>query len=348
MSKRLRTRAGITSALEKMVGHPGGAIDDSTTEMVKLSAIDEHDQFRARAAINEKHVERLAESIRRDGQLNAIILRAKGGGRFDLIAGYHRKRALEMNGAGEARARVLELDDEAAKRVSVFDNEGREPLTERDRLSLVRRWLHEGDSLELIADRFGWGKRTAQLYSQVLQTPAVASAVEEERLSLSSGVEVARAADLYELGSLIDAAASRSRREVKQITKIVKVSPQLFEAVQEGVLSLPVAVKLLASVEHAEDTPWRDLIRAVRGARVADVEARVDEFGRRRGKRSRANGKRSNGGVRWSRPISDRGFALNLSYRAGGQNEVEDLESIIQALDQARRHARSRLKKLSS
>lgn len=344
MSKRRRTHLGITSALEKMVGPEGGDAPDTATEMVKLSFIDEHDQFRARASINQQHVKRLARSMKRDGQLNAIILREKVGGRFDLVAGYHRKRALEQSGASEARARVLELDDEAAKRVSVFDNEGREALTERDRLSLVRRWLGEGDSMELIADRFGWGKRTAQLYGQVLRVPEVSSAVEAEELSLSSGVEVARAAGLYDVEALVEATVERSRREVKQLMKIVKVSPLVFESVRDGRLSLAVGAKLVASVELADDTPWSELIRVLQGARVADVEARLERLGKKGA--SRRQGR--SGSVRWSRPISERGFALNLNYRAGGKKEVDELESIINALDEARRHARRRLKELSA
>lgn len=67
-----------------------------------------------------------------------------------------------------------------------------------------------------------------------------------------------------------------------------------------------------------------------------------------RDKTLRTGRRRTFGPVRWARPIGERGFDLKLSYRAGADDELAQLESIVEALDEARKHAKKRLRDLQA
>lgn len=75
-------------------------------------------------------VERLAESIRRDGQGQPVLVRPRAGGRYELIAGEHRwtaKRMLESRFPDEPEHATIEcvvreMDDESADALLIATN----------------------------------------------------------------------------------------------------------------------------------------------------------------------------------------------------------------------------------
>jgi ParB/RepB/Spo0J family partition protein len=83
-----------------------------------------------RKKFDETAIKELADSIRSKGLINSITLRpAKKDGRYELVAGERRYRAAKAAGLKEIPARVLDLDDEAAKLYQVDENLHRKDLT---------------------------------------------------------------------------------------------------------------------------------------------------------------------------------------------------------------------------
>lgn len=64
----------------------------------------------------------LAESIRENGLLHPIIVRAVADKSYEILSGHRRTRACMLNGAAEIKAIVVEADEELANRIMIVTN----------------------------------------------------------------------------------------------------------------------------------------------------------------------------------------------------------------------------------
>lgn len=106
--------------------------------------------FQPRERFEDSGLAGLAESIRRSGVMQPIIVRplaAEGGGtrRYELVAGERRWRAARLAGLTAVPALVRDLDDESAAEWAVVENVQREDLNAIERARALRG----------LADRFG-------------------------------------------------------------------------------------------------------------------------------------------------------------------------------------------------
>jgi len=84
---------------------------------------------------NAEALQELAESLKQDGQLGAIIVRAAPAGaahKYQIVAGHRRMAALKLIGSATVRAEIRELDDEGAFRSALIDNMKRHDLDPLD------------------------------------------------------------------------------------------------------------------------------------------------------------------------------------------------------------------------
>ena len=81
-----------------------------------------------RRTFPEGSLRQLAESIRQHGLLSPLLVRSEGGGRYQLIAGERRLRALELLGRQWAEAVVLSGDDCDCALIALVENLQREDL----------------------------------------------------------------------------------------------------------------------------------------------------------------------------------------------------------------------------
>jgi ParB family chromosome partitioning protein len=96
--------------------------------------------------LRPEKVDELAESIRACGLLQPVVLRPCGGRRYDLIAGAHRRQAVEGLGHKSISATILDgLDADGALLVQIDENLIRADLSPAERaLHLAeRKRLHE-------------------------------------------------------------------------------------------------------------------------------------------------------------------------------------------------------------
>jgi ParB family transcriptional regulator, chromosome partitioning protein len=136
-----------------------------------IAALTDDDEFQCRATLS--NVDKLAASIKRDGQLEAVLVRPVGVHKFQLIAGFTRVTALRKLGHTNVRARILyNLSDAEARRISLATNLEREDLTAWDQVSTVARYRSQGLSNAEIAAAFGGvAIRTIQRYLRVAEAP---------------------------------------------------------------------------------------------------------------------------------------------------------------------------------
>ena len=122
---------------------------------IDIDKIDEG-RFLIRDEIDDEYVNRLAESLKEDGQWNPIIVRHKPDGRYEVIAGHYRLKAAKLAGFKEIEANIRDIQDEYADILSLKTNMLRLEMSEREQGRIISKIMQEyGFSQAEIAKRFG-------------------------------------------------------------------------------------------------------------------------------------------------------------------------------------------------
>ncbi len=109
-------------------------------------------QFQPRTHMDPERLTELADSIRAQGVVQPIVVRAKGDdGQYEIIAGERRWRAAQMAGLDEIPAVVRNVPDEAVVAIALIENVQRENLNP----------IEEAVALKRLTDEFGMTHDTA-------------------------------------------------------------------------------------------------------------------------------------------------------------------------------------------
>jgi ParB family chromosome partitioning protein len=102
----------------------------SETERIKELELDEIDAnpHQPRERFDDGHLGELAESIKRHGVLQPVVVR-RAGERYQLVVGERRFRASKLAGRKTIPAIVREIEDEESLRFALLENLQREDLT---------------------------------------------------------------------------------------------------------------------------------------------------------------------------------------------------------------------------
>ncbi len=101
-------------------------------------------KFQPRKRFDEAKIDQLAALMKAEGQLTDLIVRHRGNGSFEILAGERRLRAAKKLGWKSLRCKVVECTDGEARRKALFDNKGREDLTELEEIQACRDLLDDG------------------------------------------------------------------------------------------------------------------------------------------------------------------------------------------------------------
>ncbi len=99
------------------------------TEEILLIGIDEIEPnpLQPRIAFSDEEINSLAESIKKRGVLQPVIVR-KIDGKYQLVAGERRWRAAKVAGLEKIPARVIDIDDNGALEIALVENLDRKDL----------------------------------------------------------------------------------------------------------------------------------------------------------------------------------------------------------------------------
>ena len=100
-------------------------------------------RFQPRSVFDEEKLEELASSIRAQGVVQPIVVRAAGDGEFELIAGERRWRAAQLAEIADIPAVVRDVSDEVAVAMSLIENIQREDLNPLEEATALRRLIDE-------------------------------------------------------------------------------------------------------------------------------------------------------------------------------------------------------------
>ena len=118
-------------------------------------------QYQPRRDMDPAALEELADSIRRQGVMQPIVVRPIGEGRYEIIAGERRWRATQLAGKDRIPAIIREVPDEAAIAMALIENIQREDLNPIEEAVALKRLQDEfGLTQQEVAEAVGKSRTT--------------------------------------------------------------------------------------------------------------------------------------------------------------------------------------------
>lgn len=143
--------------------------------------------FQPRKEFDEGPLKELADSIEASGLLQPVVVRPGGNGRFQLIAGERRWRAVQRLGWAKIPAVVKEVDDRALLTLALIENLQRDDLSPVDAALGYQRLMEEFTlPQQEVARLVGKNRSTVSNTLRLLRLPAEVLAM-VQRKALSEG-----------------------------------------------------------------------------------------------------------------------------------------------------------------
>lgn len=160
------------------------AAPGSDLKLVRVADISPN-RFQPRRAFSEPELVELESSIKASGLLQPIVVRAQGDGRWELVAGERRLRAVTRLGWSEIPVVVRDFDDRAMLTLALVENLQRSDLNPLEEAEGYQRLIDEfGLTQQQVADAVGKDRTSITNLLRVLTLqPAVRQLVERGHIS---------------------------------------------------------------------------------------------------------------------------------------------------------------------
>jgi ParB family chromosome partitioning protein len=113
-------------------------------------------KYQPRSHMNQEALTNLAESIKAQGIMQPILVRAIGVDHYEIIAGERRWRAAQLAGLSEVPVIIREVTEDAALAISLIENIQREDLNPLEEAMGIQRLINEfGMTHQTAADALG-------------------------------------------------------------------------------------------------------------------------------------------------------------------------------------------------
>ena len=100
-------------------------------------------KYQPRSYMDDVALQTLADSIKTQGIMQPILVRALANGRYEIIAGERRWRASQLAGLSEVPVLVREIADESALAMALIENIQRENLNPLEEALGIKRLIDE-------------------------------------------------------------------------------------------------------------------------------------------------------------------------------------------------------------
>jgi ParB family chromosome partitioning protein len=214
-----------------------------------------------RKHFDDGRLDELAETIRNQGIIQALVVRVREQGGYELVAGERRWRAAQRAGLHQVPAVVREMSESQAFEAALVENLQREDLNPIEEAEAYQRMVAElGHTQESLAVRVGKDRSTVANALRLLKLPpAVRGMVLDGRLNMGHARALLGLDSDQAMERLARQAASRNL-SVRQVESLVKrerdgngtptppqVSPAARDLVHRLEQALATKVKLVQS-----------------------------------------------------------------------------------------------------
>jgi ParB family transcriptional regulator, chromosome partitioning protein len=241
-----------------------------------------------RATFDEATLGDLAASIRADGIVQPIIVRATGDHTFQLVAGERRWRAAKLAGLATVPGIVRELSDAQAFHTALIENLQREDLAPLERAAAYQHYLDSyGGTIEELATTLAESRANVSNYLRLLKLRTeICYMLGAGELGMGQARAIAGIPDQQKQLAIARLAARRnlSVRQVEELARRADATPANQEPEAQRT-PLNASRQHLSSVEQAlgKAIGLRVRVRAGRkknSGRVVISYANIEEFDR--------------------------------------------------------------------
>ena len=188
-------KRGLGRGLEALLGSEtklGVSMDEIPIEFITPGP------FQPRKNFSDDSLDELAESIKRQGIVQPIVVREGGASKYEIIAGERRWRAAQRAALDTVPVVVKEVSDESAIAMSLIENIQREDLNPIEEAEALNRLLEEFQlSHQQLADAVGKSRAAVTNY---LRLNGLSSKLKQ--LLISGALEMGHARALLSLSSV--------------------------------------------------------------------------------------------------------------------------------------------------
>lgn len=173
---------GLDALLPTGVAKPPGAGGES--QQVPIEQIIPN-RYQPRTEFHVAELAQLAESLKQHGILQPLVVRRKGDGFFELIAGERRLRAAKLAGLRQVPVTIRNSTDEQALVLALLENLQREDLNPMEAARAYQRMSKEfGFTQDTIAQQIGKDRSSIANISRLVNLPnEIQNLVESGKLS---------------------------------------------------------------------------------------------------------------------------------------------------------------------
>ena len=148
---------GLGRGLDALLGdeQPPVRVEDNGLRNVAVDEL-QPGKFQPRSQMEPEALAELAESIKAQGVMQPILVRALGAGAYEIIAGERRWRAARMAGLATVPALIKDISDSEALAAALIENIQREDLSPLEEAAGIQRLVQEfGLTHQAIAETLG-------------------------------------------------------------------------------------------------------------------------------------------------------------------------------------------------
>ncbi len=180
-----RKKRGLGRGLNALLGDAVLTQEDGANQTLPIDQI-QAGSYQPRRDIDPERLGELAESIRRHGVVQPVVVRPREAGGYELVAGERRWRAARLAGLTEIPAVVRRIDDRTALAVALIENIQREDLNPLEQAEALCRLLEEFDlTHQQLAETLGKSRATISNLLRLLDLqPQVKQLLAEGRIEM--------------------------------------------------------------------------------------------------------------------------------------------------------------------
>ena len=160
--------------LDALLGVPESDAAADTDELRSLDVtMIQPGKYQPRQTMDDTRLQELAASIKAQGLIQPIIVRAIGGGKFEIIAGERRWRASQLAGLKQIQALVRDAPDQSVVAMALIENIQREELSPLEEASALQRLITEFKlTHEKVAEAIGRSRAAVSNLLRLQELPA--------------------------------------------------------------------------------------------------------------------------------------------------------------------------------
>ncbi|MEZ5544070.1 MAG: ParB/RepB/Spo0J family partition protein [Lysobacteraceae bacterium] len=179
---------GLSSLIRETAVHAAASDEAQSAERLRTLPIEklQPGKYQPRSHMDSERLAELADSIKAQGLIQPIVVRAVGAERYEIIAGERRWRAAQLAALRDVPVVIREIEDSTALAMALIENIQREDLNPLEEALALQRLIDEFElTHQQAAEAVGRSRAAVSNLLRLLELPeAIRGLVERRELEM--------------------------------------------------------------------------------------------------------------------------------------------------------------------